>query len=75
MEGAIALIDRYDAEFLDALIFSWNERQVPPEKRVEDYLKRCVDQMYENDPAQQLKDLGYEEGMTVIRAGPHPPPP
>lgn len=58
MEGAIALCDRYDAEFLDALVFSWNERQTPPDQRVEDYLKECVRREHEADPDQKLRDLG-----------------
>ena len=69
MEGAIALTDRYDAEFLDALIFSWNERQIPPEQRVEDYLKRCHEQMQKDDPKRLEESVRAKEGDRVIVIG------
>ena len=69
MQGAIALAQTHDAEFLDALIFAWNERQVPPDKRVENYLKRCTEKMHQNDPTRLEQAVRAKEGDRIIVIG------
>lgn len=64
MQDAIALCERFDAGFLDALTFAWNERQTPDDIRVAEYLKRCAEERYKKDPSLRLIDLGIDPTQT-----------
>ena len=53
---------------LDSVIYSVNELRRDPEERLSEYLQRCVQEHYAENPQQRLIDLGInEETMNVVR--------
>jgi hypothetical protein len=61
-----------DADTIDGIIWTSNQLRQDPEQRLEDYLKRCVEAHYEEQPEQRMADLGVTEDMIVISDRPDP---
>ena len=72
-EVGITLYRTLDADTIDGLIFTSNQLRKDPQDRLDEYLKRCVDEHYKGREGDRMAALGVTEDMNVVSDRPADP--